>query len=487
MHICVHIFAANELVRLRQQLEAVSRELQEKSNEHHLVFVKGNTLESAAEREHAVLNDKEQTLHRLQHQMEDGSRRAAEDLQQLRRGREQRVQEYNDVLQELAKRLQDLKMERIAAENEVQMIQVDGAGQLHDMKLSAQELAALVPGRLHENQMLREDISAREQEILIRRTHTSECEEERTQLLEAAALETEECQHICRNTETIDSEIIKSIQREHAMDCMLAGTRKEFEETDFELTQELLNVRNHLVQEHQHLLAEREEILNNQRGIQQLCELNENLASRAKEFESMRFRHLGRLHDNVVLHDDLTAGIAAVDTLSLIQEFQSSTHQSSIEIQHSIQALERHRIEYESRHNPTQTPFPIPDSPPQQPLSPLLPLFSPFKGTSHTEELIKRMPFNKREVMSPLQQPLSSELLRPMSPLENGSLFTPVFPSRQEEARRVVEEELEEARRKQDTGLDARRREEERKVLEEEQQYERAVDSEIREHVVSVL
>jgi hypothetical protein len=45
-------------------------------------------------------------------------------------GRAQRAQQHNSILIELEKRLQALKMERIAAENEMQLIQVDGAGQV---------------------------------------------------------------------------------------------------------------------------------------------------------------------------------------------------------------------------------------------------------------------------------------------------------------------------------------------------------------------
>jgi len=50
---------------------------------------------------------------------------------------EDRNQKQNEMLSDLERRLQELKMEKISAENEVQMIQVDGAGQLHDTELSA--------------------------------------------------------------------------------------------------------------------------------------------------------------------------------------------------------------------------------------------------------------------------------------------------------------------------------------------------------------
>jgi hypothetical protein len=42
----------------------------------------------------------------------------------------QRSREHNGILSDLENRLQALKMERIAAENEMQLIQVDGAGQV---------------------------------------------------------------------------------------------------------------------------------------------------------------------------------------------------------------------------------------------------------------------------------------------------------------------------------------------------------------------
>ena len=163
-----------------------------------------------------------------------------------------------------------------------------------------------------------------------------------------------ECQHVCRNTENIDGEIIKSIQRQHAMDCMLAGMRKVRENVlskipsakrmhgyvsayfsvrwctgvrgsrfwdhtratwcpkwpcqvqklsdillalrrmDFFVCGIWNKIHNHsCYRERQHLLADKEEILNNQRGIEQLREINENLNTRAKEFEKMRTRHLG--------------------------------------------------------------------------------------------------------------------------------------------------------------------------------------------------
>ena len=40
-------------MRLRQSLEDVSRDLQEKQNEHHLIVLKSGTLEDAIERENA--------------------------------------------------------------------------------------------------------------------------------------------------------------------------------------------------------------------------------------------------------------------------------------------------------------------------------------------------------------------------------------------------------------------------------------------------
>ena len=83
------------------------------------------------------------------------------------------------------------------------------------------------------------------------------------------------------------------------MDCMLIGMRKEFEEVDFELQQELLSARNDLVREHESLLVEKEEVLNNQRAIEQLLEIDENLTKRTKDFEKMRARHLCRLQDNL--------------------------------------------------------------------------------------------------------------------------------------------------------------------------------------------
>ena len=126
-----------------------------------------------------------------------------------------------------------------------------------------------------------------------------EVDAERAHLLEQAAGETIEIQHICRNTESIDAEIIKCIQRQHAMDCMLIGMRKEFEEVDFELQQELLSARNDLVREHESLLVEKEEVLNNQRAIEQLREIDENLTKRTKDFEKMRARHLCRLQANL--------------------------------------------------------------------------------------------------------------------------------------------------------------------------------------------
>ena len=117
-------------------------------------------------------------------------------------------------------------------------------------------------------------------------------------MLVLGSQETIQCQEVCRNTENIDGEIIKSIQRQHAIDCMLSGKQKvcaslqlefvmlkfqknpaglsvrhdfqfgkstmvittwslclhcvldweqEFEEADFELTQELLDARKELV------------------------------------------------------------------------------------------------------------------------------------------------------------------------------------------------------------------------------------------------
>jgi hypothetical protein len=51
-----------------------------------------------------------------------------------------------------------------------------------------------------------------------------------------------------------------------------------------------------LGREFQELLAEREEIVNNHRGIEQLRELRDNLNARSKDFEQMRARNLGVGH-----------------------------------------------------------------------------------------------------------------------------------------------------------------------------------------------
>jgi hypothetical protein len=48
--------------------------------------------------------------------------------------------------------------------------------------------------------------------------------------------------------------------------------------------------------EFQELLAEKEEIVNNHRGIEQLRELHDNLNARSKDFEKMRARNLGAGH-----------------------------------------------------------------------------------------------------------------------------------------------------------------------------------------------
>ena len=53
---------ANELMRLRQSLEDVSRDLQEKQNEHHLTVLKSGTLQDAIERENAVLDANIQSI-----------------------------------------------------------------------------------------------------------------------------------------------------------------------------------------------------------------------------------------------------------------------------------------------------------------------------------------------------------------------------------------------------------------------------------------
>ena len=50
---CLLMSAANDLTRLRQGLEGVSRDLQEKQNQHQLTVVKTNTLHDAIERERA--------------------------------------------------------------------------------------------------------------------------------------------------------------------------------------------------------------------------------------------------------------------------------------------------------------------------------------------------------------------------------------------------------------------------------------------------
>ncbi len=60
--------------------------------------------------------------------------------------------------------------------------------QLHDAKLSAQELAALLPRRIRDNEELREQMKLKEQELERSRAAVSEAEENRDQFMEQAAL-----------------------------------------------------------------------------------------------------------------------------------------------------------------------------------------------------------------------------------------------------------------------------------------------------------
>ena len=60
--------------------------------------------------------------------------------------------------------------------------------QLHDAKLSAQELAALLPRKIRDNEELREQMTLKEQELDRNRAAVSEAEETRDQFLEQAAL-----------------------------------------------------------------------------------------------------------------------------------------------------------------------------------------------------------------------------------------------------------------------------------------------------------
>jgi hypothetical protein len=53
-------------------------------------------------------------------------------------------------------------------------------------------------------------------------------------MLVLGSQETIQCQEVCRNTENIDGEIIKSIQRQHAIDCMLSGKQKVCESVQLE-------------------------------------------------------------------------------------------------------------------------------------------------------------------------------------------------------------------------------------------------------------
>jgi hypothetical protein len=47
-----------------------------------------STLEKARGREAAVVKDRDETIERVQHQLDDGSRRAAADIAELRQARE---------------------------------------------------------------------------------------------------------------------------------------------------------------------------------------------------------------------------------------------------------------------------------------------------------------------------------------------------------------------------------------------------------------
>jgi chromosome segregation ATPase len=60
--------AANELAGLREQLEAMAKELQEKSNAHQLAVERGHTLEKSLERQQLVLEDYSKVHAMLQHQ-----------------------------------------------------------------------------------------------------------------------------------------------------------------------------------------------------------------------------------------------------------------------------------------------------------------------------------------------------------------------------------------------------------------------------------
>ena len=115
--------AADELSQLKEQLEAMSRILRDKSNQHHLVLARRKTIERALEQQLLLLIEKEETMDALGRQLDAGLQTANRDLENMRIAREQRNESCTRHLEDLEKRVQTLHTAKVAAQKDVGLLE----------------------------------------------------------------------------------------------------------------------------------------------------------------------------------------------------------------------------------------------------------------------------------------------------------------------------------------------------------------------------
>ena len=213
-------------------------------------------------------------------------------------------------------------------------------GQLFEVRLSTSEFHDALPLWERENETLRDAIACKEMEIKKMRADLSEAEEERSQLLEKSETVTRENQRVLRNTESIDGEIIKCIQTQHALDCVLAAFQGDYEKACIEVEQELTTAHNELLREVQLFEEGKEQIFDCERGIDSLCKKKQNRAQKTKEFEKISRKQIESLEKCAEMHSELAGRVDYLDIHTMVEGFQVSSRQANSEFGHSLQVFE---------------------------------------------------------------------------------------------------------------------------------------------------
>lgn len=241
----------------------------------------------------AEVHGQDRTLEKLQNELEDDVGACALREAQIRQSRQHDRELLGAQLDELAKRIQDAELDRQAAKESIQRIRVDAAAERKKKKEHVQALAVKLPVKMQETNDLREKIAGVEQQLEAMQGEMREAESRCEQLLRESSEATLEYEMVIQSTEILDGEIIKSVQKQHAMQCVMEMEEGAADDVNTQASQRLADLRDALVGQRKELQHEKRAIVAAQEHLAKMEEIIKRHSSRSKDFAAVHAQHIG--------------------------------------------------------------------------------------------------------------------------------------------------------------------------------------------------